>query len=208
MNIYGENGSSPIVHPTGSLACLLTFCRNTICIQCLEQFLFKCLTLKGVQEALFLKLTRGSFSDAEGPTKKTILLLEILSPSVSTLALLTPRPDDSLTWGCPTHVGSFFKFVLLLCSFNLKISYWEFPGGPVVRIHCCHWWGLGFSPWLGNKDPASLEAWPPTFQLLSEKQYMQNRSKINSLFLLFPRKCYNYQLLRSCREHFKRKILG
>ena len=70
--------------------------------------MFKCLTLKGVQEALFLKLMRGPFSDAEGPTKKITLLLEILSPSVPTLALLTSRPDDSLTWGCPMHVGPFF----------------------------------------------------------------------------------------------------
>ena len=76
--------------------------------------MFKCLTLKGVQEALFLRLMRGPFSDAEGPTKKITLLLKILSPSVSISALLTSRPDDSLTWGCPMHVESFLNVFIVV----------------------------------------------------------------------------------------------
>ena len=36
---------------------------------------------------------------------------------------------------------------------------WEFLGGPVVRTACFHGWELGFHPWLGPHDPASLEVW-------------------------------------------------
>lgn len=54
----------------------------------------------------------------------------------------------------------FLNSVLLLCSLNLKISYWN---SLVVQ------WldsllslvGPGVQSRLGNKDPASLEAWPP-----------------------------------------------
>ena len=49
---------------------------------------------------------RGPFSDAEEPTKKITLPLEIISQGVSTSALFTSEPDDSLTWGCPVHIGS------------------------------------------------------------------------------------------------------
>ena len=31
---------------------------------------------------------------------------------------------------------------------------WEFPGGPGVKILCCHSCGPGLDPWLGNYDPA------------------------------------------------------
>ena len=33
-------------------------------------------------------------------------------------------------------------------------GFWEFPGGPMVRILCFHGQGYRFNPWLGNKDPA------------------------------------------------------
>lgn len=36
------------------------------------------------------------------------------------------------------------------------MKHWEFLGGPVVRTACFHGWELGFHPWLGTHDPASL----------------------------------------------------
>ena len=42
----------------------------------------------------------------------------------------------------------------------LKDSSGEFSGGPLFRTLGFHCRGHGFDSWLGNKDPASLAAWP------------------------------------------------
>ena len=36
----------------------------------------------------------------------------------------------------------------------------EFPGGPVAKSSRFHCSGCGFTPWLGNKDPACHTVWP------------------------------------------------
>lgn len=70
MNIYGENGSSLWYQQVLSMLLNLLQEQYDFVSSAWSNFLFKCLALKGIQEALFLKLTkRGSFSDAEGPTK-------------------------------------------------------------------------------------------------------------------------------------------
>lgn len=49
-------------------------------------------------------------------------------------------------------------FQLLQLSVSpVATNSWEFPGGPVVRTQLSLTWP-GFSPWLGNKDPASQVA--------------------------------------------------
>ena len=35
-------------------------------------------------------------------------------------------------------------------SQSLKTTYWDFPGGPVVKTPSFHCRGLGFDPWSGN----------------------------------------------------------
>ena len=71
---------------------------------------------------------------------------------------------------------------------KIKSIFREFPGGPVSRTPCFHFWGPGFDPWLGKEDPAGCEG------------QLKKRGCLYAPFMLLHMKSEGWEIWQYCKS--------
>ena len=72
----------------------------------------------------------------------------------STLAIYKNRLEICLVLSTNRkYITTVFLIFSLMESLDDESKFWDFPGNPVVKTPHFHYWGHGFSSWLGNYNP-------------------------------------------------------